>query len=148
MRINLDLYMPFECMVSSQFYHIPHLCHLPLDTSRPGIIYIKVGRTNDIVWRYKEHRRRCPSLRPTLLGYYPSNGESLRDLTAGRLRPNKETRSSHLLERVVHCELTDVAVHAPYLSPNGASGGLRLGAAQIHRACKSCKCARAIFYIR
>ena len=127
------------------FYSYFSVLSLSPDTSRPDIIRIKVGRTNDIVRRYKEHRRHCPSLRPTLLGYYPSNGENRLDLAAGRLRPNKKTRSSHLLERVVHRELTDVAIHAPYLSPNGASGGLRLGAAQTHHACKSCKCVLVVF---
>ena len=101
---------------------------------------------NNIVRRYKEHRRRCPSLRPTLLGYYPSNGESRSDLAAGRLNPNKKTLASHLLERVVHLELTDVAIHAPYLSPNGASGGLHLGATQVHRACQSCKSLMDVFH--
>ena len=114
--------------------------------SRPDIIRIKVGRTNDMIRRYKEHHRRCPSLQPTLLGYYPSNGESPQDLAAGRLRPNKKTSSSHLLERVVHLELTEVAVHAPYLSPNGASGGLNLGATQVHCACQSCECVGAVFH--
>ena len=103
-------------------------------------ISIKVGRTNDMARRWGEHRRHCPLLKPTLLGYFPPNGETSNDLAAGRVNPGgKTTPSSHLLERVVHQELTEVAVHAPYLSPNGTSGGLNLGATQVHRTCPSCK---------
>ena len=106
----------------------------------PGFICIKVGRTNDMARRWGEHQRRCPLLQPKLLGYFPPNGETPSDLDAGVVNPGgPPTPNSHLLERVVHKELTDVAVHAPYLSPNGNSGGLSLGAPQTRDACPSCE---------
>ena len=116
-----------------------------LDITRPGLVRLKVGRTNDIVRRYGEHQRRCPLLRLTLVGYYPSNGESVQDLATGRLNPSMRTASSHLLERVVHRELGNVAIHAPYLSTNGVTGGLFLGSAQVRTPCASCRCRRFLF---
>ena len=92
-----------------------------------------------MVRRHGEHRRRCPLLRPTLIGYFPLNGEAAQSLAAGRINPAGRTNSSHLLERVVHSELTDVAVHAPYLSFNGLTGGLSLGMAQARAPCPSCE---------
>ena len=117
----------------------------PIDVTRPDLIRLKVGRTNDMVRRYGEHQRHCPLLRLTLVGYYPSGGESAQDLASGRLRPSGRTSSSHLLERVVHRELTSVAIHAPYLSPGGTVGGLFLGATQFRVPCPSCK--GIVFYI-
>ena len=106
----------------------------------PGILCIKVGRTNDMARRWGEHRRRCPLLQPKLLGYFPSNGETPSDLDAGVVNPGgKRTRNSHLLERVVHKELADTAIHAPYLSSNGNTGGLGLGATQTRGSCPSCE---------
>ena len=110
-----------------------------IDVARPDLIRLKVGRTNDMIRRYGEHQRRCPLLQLTLVGYYPSNGESAQDLATGRLNPSGRTASSHLLERVVHRELTSVAIHAPYLSPSGNIGGLFLGASQFRVPCPSCK---------
>ena len=112
---------------------------LLIDVTRPDLIRLKVGRTNDMVRRYGEHQRRCPLLRLTLVGYYPSGGESAQDLAAGRLSPSGRTTSSHLLERVVHRELTSVAIHAPYFSLSGNIGGLFLGAPQFRVPCPSCK---------
>ena len=108
--------------------------------NQPGILKMKVGRTNDMARRWGEHRRHCSLLQPRLLGYFPSNGETPADFDAGRVNSGgKKTPNSHLLERVVHKELADVAVNAPYLSPNGNSGGLGLGATQTRGACPSCE---------
>ena len=111
-----------------------------LDNPQSDLVHIKIGRTNDMPRRWGEHRRKCPLLQPTLLGYFPSGGESASDLAAGRLNPNApKTASSHLLELVVHLEVTELAVHAPYLSLNGQTGGLNLGATQTRGPCPSCE---------
>ena len=111
-----------------------------LDNPRADLIRLKIGRTNDMPRRWGEHSRKCPLLNPTLLGYFPSGGESASDLAAGRLNPSPpKTRSSHLLEHLVHLEINEVAVHAPYLSPNGQTGGLNLGAVQTRSPCPSCE---------
>ena len=111
------------------------------------MLHIKVGRTNDMARQWGEHRRRCPLLQPTLLGYFPSNGETPGDLDAGVVNPGgKTTPNSHLLECIVHKELADIAVNAPYLSPNGNSGGLGLGATQTRAPCPSCEYVLATYY--
>ena len=90
--------------------------------------------------RWGEHRRHCPLLQPRLLGYFPSNGETPADLDAGRVNSgSNRTPNSHLLECVVHKELADVAVNAPYLSPHGNTGGLGLGVTQTRVTCPSCE---------
>ena len=118
---------------------VPLCFNAPLDFVHPAFIRLKVGRTNDMVRRHGEHQRRCPLLRPTLVGYFPSGGETAQALAAGRIHPTGRTNSSHLLERVVHSELTDVAIHAPYLSSNGLTGGLSLGMVQTRSPCPSCE---------
>ena len=40
-----------------------------LDQADPDLVRIKVGRSIDVVRRLLEHRRRCPSARPILLGF-------------------------------------------------------------------------------
>ena len=75
---------PFHCP--------PPFCmleHTSGSTSR-GVLRIKVGRTKNMPRRISEHRRRCPSSKPILLGCYP-------------------TTFCHMLESLVHLELTDIA---------------------------------------
>ncbi|KAI1796691.1 hypothetical protein LXA43DRAFT_879425 [Ganoderma leucocontextum] len=70
----------------------------PTAAEEPGYIYalglvsklFNFGRTTSIPRRISEHRRRCPSFKPVLLGCYPAP-------------------FCHLLERLVHLELTDIA---------------------------------------
>ena len=70
------------------------------DVKDRSLIRIKVGRTNDIQRRLREHRRNCPSLKHKLLGFYPS--PKLGRATAGVPYYDR-------LERLVHTELTDLA---------------------------------------
>lgn len=64
------------------------------DHMHPGRIRVKVGRSNDVARRLSEHRRRCPSSRPILLGYTG-------------LVP-----SCDKLERLIHIELADRAAQS------------------------------------
>ncbi|KAI1786179.1 hypothetical protein LXA43DRAFT_898469 [Ganoderma leucocontextum] len=73
------------------------------DDAHLDLVHIKVGRTNDIARRLSEHRRRCPSFEPFLLGHYPAKA---------RLRASYLVPYCDLLERLVHLELTDLAVKA------------------------------------
>ena len=52
-------------------YNVP-----PPVGTRPDLIQVKVGRTNDVGRRFLEHRRNCPSLDYKLLGYYPPVAQS------------------------------------------------------------------------
>lgn len=65
-----------------------------LDHSDPDLIRIKVGRSNDVARRLSEHRRRCPSARPILLG-------------RSCLSPHCDR-----LERLIHVELADRAAQS------------------------------------
>lgn len=73
----------------------------PADPHNPNQIRIKVGRTNNVQCRLREHRRKCPSSRLKLLGSYP---------------PISSPQQAHpvpfcdRLERLVHTELTDLSV--------------------------------------
>ena len=75
-------------------FSFPAATDLRVDNARPDLIHIKVGRTNDIARRLREHRRNCPSFRPILLGH-----------TA--VAPYCDQ-----LERLVHLELTDLAAQS------------------------------------
>ncbi|EJF56433.1 hypothetical protein BD309DRAFT_878036 [Dichomitus squalens] len=106
------------------------------------ILDASVGRTNQLNRRYSEHLRNCPSLHPVLLGYYPPNpDESPEDLAAGRIKPGRMVPYVQRLERLVHLELADVAVNAPYLSPtlpHQTPKGSRMGIVPERVPCKSC----------
>ncbi|KAI1785496.1 hypothetical protein LXA43DRAFT_899781, partial [Ganoderma leucocontextum] len=67
------------------------------DRARPELVHIKVGRTNDIARRLAQHRRRCPSFKPSLLGRYPW-------YTGPDLIPYCDR-----VERLVHVELSELA---------------------------------------
>ena len=66
----------------------------PPDQSNPDLIRIKVGRSKNVARRLSEHRRRCPSSRPVLLGHTS-------------LSPYCDR-----LERLVHVELADRAAQS------------------------------------
>ena len=82
--------------------HHRDLClSVSTDAKNPHLIHIKVGRTNDIQRRLREHRRTCPSMRHKLLGFYPP----------ARQGPDPgDVPFCDRLERLVHIELTDLAV--------------------------------------
>ncbi|KAM5534195.1 hypothetical protein V8D89_012102 [Ganoderma adspersum] len=65
-----------------------------LDHNDPNLIRIKVGWSNDVARRLSEHRRRCPSVWPILLG-------------CSCLSPHCDR-----LERLIHVELADRAAQS------------------------------------
>ena len=71
-----------------------------LDASKPDLIRIKVGRSVDVHSRLSQHRNRCPSSKPRLLGYFPSAAPPLR--AAG-------VPFCDRLERLVHIELAELS---------------------------------------
>ncbi|KAI1785007.1 hypothetical protein LXA43DRAFT_900698, partial [Ganoderma leucocontextum] len=74
---------------------------LELDAcTRPDLIRIKVGRSNNVMLRLSQHRRRCPSLKHSLLGSFPSGPPSLCAVAV----PYCDR-----LERLVHIELADLS---------------------------------------
>ncbi|KAI1783914.1 hypothetical protein LXA43DRAFT_902650 [Ganoderma leucocontextum] len=70
------------------------------DPSHPALIRIKVGRSNNVQLRLSQHRRRCPTFNPKLLGCLPYDSPTL------CARP---VRFCDRLERLVHVELADLS---------------------------------------
>ena len=73
------------------------------DNTRPDLIHIKVGRTNDVLSRLSQHRRNCPTFMPILLGFYPP---------AGSTRSADPPQYCDRLERLVHDELADLSANS------------------------------------
>ena len=79
-----------------------YIATFPVGT-RPDLIQVKVGRTNDVARRFREHRHRCPSLDYKLLGYYPPIAPP---------PSSPVVRYCDRLERLVHIELADLAANS------------------------------------
>lgn len=93
-------------------FYTTYIFPLPVG-NQPGLIEVKVGRTNDVKRRLLEHRRRCPALNYKLLGYYPSTAPS----------PSSAlVRYCDRLERLVHIELADFAANSYPAGRNACRG--------------------------
>ncbi|KAH7908590.1 hypothetical protein BJ138DRAFT_1157352 [Hygrophoropsis aurantiaca] len=106
------------------------------DTTRPKRIQFKVGRAVNLVKRLDEWAKQCGSKEQVIRGWWPgsvqdgengdsdsgsggggdSNGNAGNGtLLRGHINPGKAGPLCHRVERLVHIELADLAVHAPYL---------------------------------
>ena len=72
------------------------------DASNPDLIRIKVGRSVDVRSRLRQHRKRCPTSKPKLLGQFPS--------TAPPQTPR--VRFYDRLERLIHIELAELSANS------------------------------------
>ncbi|EJD06127.1 uncharacterized protein FOMMEDRAFT_104617 [Fomitiporia mediterranea MF3/22] len=96
------------------------------DPSTPFMIYLKVGRTVELNTRLNNWKKQCGSKEQILRGWWPgtvandngnnNNGET--SLMKGRVKPGEKGAFCHKLERLVHLELADLVVYAPYLNPD------------------------------
>lgn len=88
-------------------------------------VHFKVGRTVNLVKRIDQWGKRCASKEQVLRGWWPGTVEDDDDedqaingsLMKGRVRAGDKGPLCHRLERLVHLELADLAVNAPYLEP-------------------------------
>ncbi|KAL5511904.1 hypothetical protein ACEPAH_5122 [Sanghuangporus vaninii] len=91
------------------------------DPDTPFMIRLKVGRTVDLIKRLNEWQRECESKEQIVRGWWPG---SIMDKTfetsllKGRVQSGPKGANCHKLERLVHLELADLVVHAPYLNRN------------------------------
>ena len=113
-------------------------------------MHFKVGCTSTINRRLAEHNHRCRTLRPVLLGYYPTPDATIEDeldandasdrepdLALSTIKPGTKVPYARVLERLVHLELADVAANShPTL---GIVTGGRLGANRPRTPCVDCK---------
>ncbi|KAJ4471578.1 hypothetical protein J3R30DRAFT_3299527 [Lentinula aciculospora] len=97
----------------------------PNDPS-PPTISLKVGRAVNVVKRLNQWGKQCGSKEQVLRGWYPgevdTDSEEANDtvgqsLMKGRVKAGGRGVWCHRLERLIHLELADLAVHAPYLQP-------------------------------
>ncbi|KAI6100796.1 hypothetical protein EDD16DRAFT_1495589 [Pisolithus croceorrhizus] len=93
------------------------------DPSNTRLIQLKVGRTVNIKRRLDQWDKQCGSKEHVLRGWWPgiiepdsdngTNGTLLRT----QMQPGYPGPLSHRLERLVHIELADLSLYAPYLEP-------------------------------
>ncbi|KAJ3752010.1 hypothetical protein EV360DRAFT_55959 [Lentinula raphanica] len=92
----------------------------------PPTISLKVGRAVNVVKRLNQWGKQCGSKEQVLRGWYPgevdTDSEEANDtvghsLMKGRVKAGGRGVWCHRLERLIHLELADLAVHAPYLQP-------------------------------
>ncbi|KAJ3737649.1 hypothetical protein DFJ43DRAFT_987288 [Lentinula guzmanii] len=92
----------------------------------PPTISLKVGRAVNVVKRLNQWGKQCGSKEQVLRGWYPgevdTDSEEANDtvgqsLMKGRVKAGGRGVWCHRLERLIHLELADLAVHAPYLKP-------------------------------
>ncbi|KAH9923921.1 uncharacterized protein BXZ73DRAFT_50670 [Epithele typhae] len=88
------------------------------DSSDPDVIHIKVGRAVKLTKRLAEWDKQCQSKQTHLRGFWPSTPDAdAGNLARGRVPVGDPGAYCHKLEKLVHLELADLALNAPYLDP-------------------------------
>jgi hypothetical protein len=82
-----------------------------------------VGRTVNLVKRIDQWGKQCGSEEQILRGWWPGTVEdddnaANGSLMKGRVKAGDKGPLCHRLERLVHLELADLALNAPYLEPD------------------------------
>ena len=90
------------------------------DDRLPDEIKIKVGRAVKLVKRLDQWSKQCTSKEVVVRGWWPGTVEDDDDINGtsllrGKIRAGEKGPFCHRLERLVHLELADLAVHSPYL---------------------------------
>ncbi|QRV86156.1 hypothetical protein RhiJN_14174 [Ceratobasidium sp. AG-Ba] len=94
----------------------------------PKEVHIKVGRAINLVKRLDEWGKQCVSREVILRGWWPGtvedndqdNNNSVNgsvSLLKGRINPGEPGKYCHRLERLIHLELSDVALNNVHLTP-------------------------------
>jgi hypothetical protein len=94
------------------------------DPNTPTKVHLKVGRAVNLVKRIDQWGKQCGSKEQILRGWWPGtveddDGDAAANgsLMKGRVKAGDKGPLCHRLERLVHLELADLAVNAPYLDP-------------------------------
>ncbi|KAF8842510.1 hypothetical protein BDN67DRAFT_899046 [Paxillus ammoniavirescens] len=90
------------------------------DPKRPNVIQLKVGRTVNLNKRLDQWDKQCQSKVQIPRGWWPGTVEGDEDgpsisLLKGNIKAGEPGPYSHRVERLVHIELADLSLHAPYL---------------------------------
>lgn len=109
----------------------------PVENSNADVVEIKVGYTTGLTRRLADWRH-CVGSPPALLGFWPRETDD--DITSAHLQVGLPGPYAAMLEKLVHIELTDLAVNAPYLvtTSGTTSRGLRRGPRVFRRRCPKC----------
>ena len=92
------------------------------DAKRSDMIHLKVGRTTNLVKRLDQWDKQCGSKIQIPRGWWPGTVEdddgTGGSLLKGNIKAGDPGPFCHRVERLVHIELTDLSLHAPYLNPD------------------------------
>ena len=102
------------------------------------MVHIKVGKSVNLVKRLDEWTKQCGK-HPVLRGYWPTAGGN-DSLLSGCTVPGTPGPLMGRLERLVHLELADLALAAPYLE--GGAAPAKTKARVLARPRVVCKCGR------
>ena len=129
--------------LTSFVYVLSEAC---LDTTRSDVVHIKVGRAVKLTKRLAEWDKQCQSKQTHLRGFWPSTKDADDgNLGRGRVQVGDPASWCHKLERLIHLELADLAVNAPYLDPGypnikGGTGSANDRATVVSRSpCPDCE---------
>ncbi|TBU45851.1 hypothetical protein BD309DRAFT_989230 [Dichomitus squalens] len=113
------------------------------DPANPDVFHIKVGRAVKLTKRLAEWDKQCQSKQTHLRGFWPSTPEAeAGNLARGRVKVGEPGPYCHRVEKLVHLELADLAVNAPYLDPDfpnmKGGSGTGNGRAATRAPCPDC----------
>ena len=91
-----------------------------LEKTQKDKLKLKVGRAVNLVGRIDQWGKQCGSEEQVLRGWWPDQeGAAVKEsLLKGVVKAGEKGPYSHRLERLVHLELADLSVNAPYLEPH------------------------------
>ncbi|KAI6042984.1 hypothetical protein EDC04DRAFT_2653847, partial [Pisolithus marmoratus] len=127
-RSFLD-YVPEYLRVDTQLALKEEMARAPSRSDRPDpsaahLIQLKVGRTVNLKKRLDQWDKQCGSREQVLRGWWPGTVEPDSDngangsLLRAQMRAGDPGPLCHRLERLVHIELADLSLYAPYLEPD------------------------------
>ncbi|CAE6459753.1 unnamed protein product [Rhizoctonia solani] len=90
----------------------------------PSEVHIKVGRAINLVKRLDEWSKQCVSREVIIRGWWPGTIEDNNQddssnsvsLLKGKINPGEKGKYCHRLERLIHLELSDIALNSTHLA--------------------------------
>ncbi|KAI0373289.1 hypothetical protein BV20DRAFT_938016 [Pilatotrama ljubarskyi] len=113
------------------------------DDANPRVVHIKVGRAVKLTKRLAEWDKQCQSKQTHLRGFWPmSKDAAANGMMRGRVQVGDSGPYCHRVERLVHLELADLTLNAPYLDPKFPNVKAEVGngsrRAATRRPCPDC----------
>ncbi|KAH7889992.1 hypothetical protein F5I97DRAFT_1800626 [Phlebopus sp. FC_14] len=94
------------------------------DPAKPKVIQLKVGRAVNLNKRLDQWDRQCGSKVQIVRGWWPGTVDDESEdgangsLLKGHIKAGEAGPLCHRVERLVHIELADLSLHAPYMEPS------------------------------